>query len=438
MSSPFQLTVTLEQHTPIIHFQHNQEGATLRATEVKPKLDRFLIATVFNDTFDLFKTYLIGYDAQEEAKYVRENKVYRTKWAGKEAFNYKIKILNGTDKTESIPDFINKKKKFETDLYPFVLANMGGQDDKNDLKNLKKFETVDIIFHCLHTSLLKKIYNNIASFFLFHNFGNRQSKGFGSFYPFRKEKNSFIEPLELLQKSNKPIFYFTLPPNDTDKAVFEKADMVYRLLKAGFNFPDYKKDKEGKLDYGAERGEFEIYQKSFIIDYFIKKFKIGSEKRAIKEKLFDPSLRISSDKSLIGGNQYVRAILGSAEFFEYKGKPRNGTVTVKSEEVDRFPSPILFKIIDNSVYLIPGDWSEIKNTSFELNDGRNNPITIKVPNVSLDLKDLLQNFTSHYNSIRIFELNRLFEIRRKGTRDFPFVVKTYMNCLENVELQKLE
>ena len=37
------LTIKLKQHTPLIHFQHDQEGATLRASEVKPKLDKFVL-----------------------------------------------------------------------------------------------------------------------------------------------------------------------------------------------------------------------------------------------------------------------------------------------------------------------------------------------------------------------------------------------------------
>ena len=37
------LEIKLKQHTPLIHFQHDQEGATLRASEVKPKLDRFVL-----------------------------------------------------------------------------------------------------------------------------------------------------------------------------------------------------------------------------------------------------------------------------------------------------------------------------------------------------------------------------------------------------------
>jgi hypothetical protein len=35
------LIVKLEQHTPLIHFQHTQDGATLRATEFKPRFDKF-------------------------------------------------------------------------------------------------------------------------------------------------------------------------------------------------------------------------------------------------------------------------------------------------------------------------------------------------------------------------------------------------------------
>ncbi len=37
-----ELIVKLKQHTPIIHFQWDQAGATLRATELKPKLDRYI------------------------------------------------------------------------------------------------------------------------------------------------------------------------------------------------------------------------------------------------------------------------------------------------------------------------------------------------------------------------------------------------------------
>ena len=39
----FQSTYTLLPQSPLIHFQWDQNGAALRATEVKPKLDRYII-----------------------------------------------------------------------------------------------------------------------------------------------------------------------------------------------------------------------------------------------------------------------------------------------------------------------------------------------------------------------------------------------------------
>ena len=56
----YKLSFTLKQHTPIIHFQHEQEGATLRATEVKPKLDRFIIDKLKQDGKEVPKEWLVG------------------------------------------------------------------------------------------------------------------------------------------------------------------------------------------------------------------------------------------------------------------------------------------------------------------------------------------------------------------------------------------
>ena len=38
----YKLEFTLKQHTPLIHFQHDQDGAILRATELKPTLNKFI------------------------------------------------------------------------------------------------------------------------------------------------------------------------------------------------------------------------------------------------------------------------------------------------------------------------------------------------------------------------------------------------------------
>jgi len=38
----YKIIVELKQHTPIIHFQPEQEGATLRASELKPLMNQYL------------------------------------------------------------------------------------------------------------------------------------------------------------------------------------------------------------------------------------------------------------------------------------------------------------------------------------------------------------------------------------------------------------
>lgn len=67
------LTVTLKQHTPLIHFQHSQEGATLRASEVKPKLDKFIIERCFHNSFEECKEYLVGYSEKNEQYFVKSS-----------------------------------------------------------------------------------------------------------------------------------------------------------------------------------------------------------------------------------------------------------------------------------------------------------------------------------------------------------------------------
>ena len=57
------LEIDLKCHAPIIHFQPEEEGATLRASEVKPKFDRYLMKKVPSLKKRL-KTYTMDFIAQ--------------------------------------------------------------------------------------------------------------------------------------------------------------------------------------------------------------------------------------------------------------------------------------------------------------------------------------------------------------------------------------
>ena len=131
------LVVKLKQHTPLIHFQHSQEGATLRASEVKPKLDKYIIKKVFDDEWDKCKEYIIGYkkSKKEDDKEKKEDEIKlnrdlerKFKKEGYRALNYKMRI---SDNPDNIFYFdTNKKKEYK-------------ENDKK--KDIKKGWSVEIV-----------------------------------------------------------------------------------------------------------------------------------------------------------------------------------------------------------------------------------------------------------------------------------------------------
>ena len=76
---------------------------------------------------------------------------------------------------------------------------------------------------------------------------------------------------------------------------------------------------------------------------------------------------------------YLRAVLGLADHYEFmlQGKVVNGNkiiplndrkvvVTLDGGDIKRFQSPILFKIIDNNIYLLGNEPTAILNKSFNI------------------------------------------------------------------------
>ena len=108
--SKFKLEIKLKQQTPMLHFQHDQDGATLRATEVKPKLDRFIIK--FGEIKDEWK--LPKSDEKAEP-----------------ALNYKMKITADSgeipEKSNAIQVNLNKARP-ENPICKSYFGNMVSRD----------------------------------------------------------------------------------------------------------------------------------------------------------------------------------------------------------------------------------------------------------------------------------------------------------------------
>lgn len=231
------LTITLKQHTPLLHFQPMQEGATLRASEVKPKLDKFLIKTIANTTC---------YNNRALQNF-KANLEHATWFIGNsDALNYKIKIeANGKD--ESI--HLKRKKTgkiepethehlYDTNNYPnnsnsLIMGNMGGKS-KNNLLDFIMYDSYIVTIVTKIDALKEVIIKYIKDFFNEHCFGNRSSKGFGSFsvidikgYPFQAQKPSYdyLVKLNLTSEENK------ISKDILYEDVFTLINSIWRTLK---------------------------------------------------------------------------------------------------------------------------------------------------------------------------------------------------------------
>lgn len=144
------LVYYLEQHTPLIHFQSGEQGAGLRASEIKPRFDRFL-----------------------HQKYGDKLLPYK-KMKDKDALDYRLEIINR--KSTNLKDF-NESIISEEDKY------------------FLKIEEIILVFNINYKELNEMIDSAIAEFFEYNNFGYRKSKGYGSFSVHRGEKIKNTKPL---------------------------------------------------------------------------------------------------------------------------------------------------------------------------------------------------------------------------------------------------
>lgn len=472
----FKLTFSLKQHTPIIHFQHHQKGATLRATEVKPKLDRFIWDQWVKEegglsaAFEKYKTSLVGYTEKEE-------KDIKKKFFGKNAkegdalfraLDYKVSILtNGRvwsdyieqpkyeRNSEEFRQKVNYQTKQESTMtysYPSYFGNMG--TNYKEIETIKKFElhseTIILTIKSFASGLLGVIKTVFPEFLALHNFGSRQGKGFGSFYCLDQE-----HPL----KEKWFDYKFTITHNagrDNKRKfedLFNQVNLFYRCLRSGINV-------KGRNDTDV------FYFKSLLFLYF-KSLGIQWEKKTIKENFFleDATYfdkRAREEKVMKGletqqenreqenqpaqempltyasqDKKLVKALLGLSSEEEWLSYKNRITITDRNNEIDRFKSPVFFKLIEETptsytVYIkldenipIKGKWFNIKASKI-----RGRPLPLQVP-TEFSLHQYFDFFTNPDN----FQIARHVAADDRGFQDTD-----EYHILNNIftNLQKIE
>jgi hypothetical protein len=311
--SKFKVEFTLKQHTPLIHFQADQSGATLRATELKPKFDRFLKEYVLGGSFD--------------------------------RLNYKVKIIGSNYEKYTYKTYVNPKKAGKYDRVGAYFGN---------LKAIKFQQNIRIEFFSFNADVIEKIREYFADFISITNFGARQNKGFGSFSVVK------IDDKEITFDEKRLLRYYPKIYKTNSADPLKKILEDYQYLKSGTNRP---------------------YKKSLLFEYMCKN-NVRWEKRMIKEYLKKdfPSIfeNLKYEKEPIKCKneqnfeyQYIRGLLGITEQIEFlKRDARNFRdkikIQIKSKDksIERFKSPITYKVINNNIYVLAVNEIPVKGKEF--------------------------------------------------------------------------
>ena len=348
------LTVKLTQQTPMIHFQFAEPRAVIRGSELKPKLDRFLIEQMgglnkavldHGDWFIQDHVFTLFRKSLEENPHAQ--------CGGRLALDYKVRITTGGEPEISLE--IGKS------FFGYT------QEDRQELRNhgsnisIKTVEyRPDRVFLTVcsrHDSLIEYVSEEhskrLELFFLLNNFGTRQTKGFGSFTVggrgFHPKPDDLIR--EYYQQFMKGLQAYELTPNNARGDPLQWIWVTYGLMKSGFNLPA-----------GGNRRD---YYKGFLLTYLYREGRTDrNDKAFIKQQLLADEYVPGIDRRGNGEEYvFVRALLGLATQSDWysagEGRSwRHGspTVTVSAEdpEIARIPSPILFSVADEKrVFMLP-------------------------------------------------------------------------------------
>ncbi|MFW3342949.1 hypothetical protein [Aliarcobacter butzleri] len=407
--SNYKVEFTLKQHTPIIHFQSDQIGATLRASELKPKFDRFLKENVFKKTFEEYKTFLIGFDkAKNQTMKDFENK---------EAFDYKVNILCTGNTIEPIErqslrrdkvtnQFLpaTKKGKPVMSAIPTFFANMGDDWEKNPKQIVwSENDNIQIEIISFKTALIEKIIKYFEEFIFTVNFGMRQSKGFGSYEvissssPKFEKSKIFINFNNVKYKFtidlNNPIFNSISSPNVVNPSntfkkygkLFEIISLFSKTYRSGINQQGYY-FKSLMYKYATE-----FLQVTWDKKYLKSSFLGNSHQEILEQRKKYNNLDILNYANM--PQEYMlRDLLGlstSQEWLKYgmtieHKKGKDGKIL---NDIKRYKSPITFKIIKKNddvfdIYLIVEE-IKILNKSFQISCNKSatsiKDIKIKTP-----------------------------------------------------------
>ena len=384
----YNINIELKQVSPMLHFQGREDGATIRATELKPKLDRFILSWI------AFENSKITWDKDAlnsetlmlnncVKKLIKEHQDWFIDKTGeKHALNYKVRIIAGNrlnnikDKCFGNAGYVLKQNKHEYSYY----------------------ESIFIKIKCFNESLKNKIIELFPLFIDSTAFGLQQGKGYGNYrvkkiddkvIDYSIEEN-IIKIKDHFSKDNDDLLIYKLElTKGLDYVAVLNAIANYnRYLKSGLrcgrNYPSVLMKKYLKMDekkreiINEKKAMKHKLAKNYNIDQLIRKDFQG------KPIDIDNNMNASYDEEKV---YYTRGILGFAPTYTYHlsveenkaafnkqvvkkmfKKSFEVQAKIEKKEISRFPSPIHFHLHKNysTVYLIIRNYQILKLQKYDI------------------------------------------------------------------------
>jgi hypothetical protein len=325
---------TLRQETPIIHFLHDQPGATLRATELKPKLDRFIL--------EAYRTNFIEAATRHAPAICRLRKAVKDKLPSPYKMEIQQETGNGetqfyyfesrftTDEREYLPKILKEKLGREAlkiaQPSPYFANNDKRKDKKWDEIRLGVLFTGNILVRTKtwDTEMDALLKETLPLLLCLENFGMRQSKGFGCF-------SETSVSVSLFEETVRDAFVFSAkksrPTSQLD--IFKTINDTYKNLR---NNPP---DESALRDFFAEQSSAVEWEKHRITE------------EVVYQDSYTPQHPV----------EFVRAMLGLPGLHDYPKGTVKAKVNIRhtSNEVERYKSPIMFKVFKDKLYLLAED-----------------------------------------------------------------------------------
>lgn len=330
---------TLQQITPLIHFQPESEKPCLRSTTVKPRLDAYVLHFLKKK----------GINEDQVPKQWKEvlgpNEQRRTVSLRYKLFFWVNNPVTGNDRIHRLyfgnmnKNNIKKACEYREDNpIHFRMVSLASDTITVDNQSYTLLQLLRLLF---------------SPFMDLHCFGTRATKGFGSFIVNNGERNRWqtLNP-DLLPPECLAAFRVT---KSFDCNILDAVYVLLACMKGGFNT-----NAAGKPNHPPH---------TYVKGYIQKRERDqgwGTEKRFIKQEVFQSEQRekynvlVSVDHQLSKNlpkpeksYRFSRAMLGLTDTYRFGVGIQSFSLTVKNENgIERFPNPIRFKPIGGNELLI--------------------------------------------------------------------------------------